>query len=103
MFDETCKFNGNETGPSSEFPWPEKPTWNMTCDDTKSILLAKDELAVFKSFPRSKKDPLWGAWWGWDDVIFSAKCVAKYYHDEQDIIVERNQIAYGQVELNFLQ
>ena len=85
-FPTTCKFNGNETNIVTEedLMWPEKSTWNMTCDDKRKLILARDELNVFKSFGKgSLKDPLWKAWWDWDDVIFGKKCVAKYYHAEK--------------------
>ena len=56
----------------------------MTCDDKRELLLAKDELNVFKSFPGgSRKDPLWDAWFAWDDAIFGKKCVKTYFHDEK--------------------
>ena len=86
QFHQTCTFQGNETNELTieNLEWPEKPTWNMTCDDTRELLLAKDELDVFKSFPKgSRKDPLWSAWFAWDDAIFGKKCVAKYYHAEK--------------------
>ena len=74
----------------------------MTCDDTKELILAKNELDVFKSFPSgSMKDPLWSAWYAWDDAIFG-KCVQHLGEEEESFLDARNAIAYGQVDLSFL-
>merc|ERR1711865_1211658 len=77
-FQETCSFAGNETNSIDEVHVGrhQKSTWNMTCKDDLEMVLAKNELAMFKSFPKgSLKDPLFLAFYGWDDAIFG-KCVS---------------------------
>ena len=72
-FHATCRFSGNDTNEVNPAKtWPQKATWNLTCDDDKEISLAKAEINVFRTFGKSSlKDPLLDAFYKIDDTLFN--------------------------------